>query len=87
MLAVDPATRGRGLGRALVRRCLERCAELGLSGLVLCSLEEMTPAHALYRSLGFWRDRDLDWEPAPGVCLIGFRTDVPAVLAANGSWQ
>jgi ribosomal protein S18 acetylase RimI-like enzyme len=87
MLAVDPAARGRGLGRALVRRCAERCEELGLPGLVLCSLEEMTPAHALYRSLGFSRDPELDWEPEPGVCLIGFRADVQAVLAQRRSWQ
>jgi ribosomal protein S18 acetylase RimI-like enzyme len=81
MLAVDPCVRGRGLGRALVGTCLRRCAALGLDFLVLCSLEEMTPAHALYRAQGFRRDAGLDWEPAPGVRLVGFRADVAAALA------
>jgi GNAT superfamily N-acetyltransferase len=66
MLAVDPSARRRGLAKALVGRCRDRCRELGLDGLVLCTLEEMAPAHALYRSLGFRRDPGLDWEPAPG---------------------
>lgn len=77
MLAVDPAARGRGLARALIRRCLDRCVEIGLGEMVLCSMAEMRPAHALYTSLGFVRDADLDWEPAAGVRLLGFRAAVP----------
>jgi ribosomal protein S18 acetylase RimI-like enzyme len=76
MLAVDPSARRQGLAKALVGRCRERCRELGLDGLVLCTLEGMAPAHALYRSLGFRRDPHLDWEPAPGIRLVGFRDDV-----------
>jgi ribosomal protein S18 acetylase RimI-like enzyme len=83
MLAVDPSARRRGLAKALVGRCRDRCRELGLDGLVLCTLEEMAPAHALYRSLGFRRDPGLDWEPAPGVRLVGFRDDVqPGTVAS-----
>lgn len=74
MLAVDPAARGQGVARALVQRCLDRCVELGLTDLVLCSLPDMTPAHALYTSLGFVRDPVLDWVVSTGVTLIGFRT-------------
>ncbi len=76
MLAVDPSSRGRGVARALVRRCLERCDELELTELVMCSLRQMTPAHALYVAMGFTRDPALDWEVHPGVTLIGFRTQV-----------
>jgi ribosomal protein S18 acetylase RimI-like enzyme len=84
MLAVDPSARRRGLAKALVGRCRDRCRELGLDGLVLCTLEGMAPAHALYRSLGFRRDRGLDWEPAPGVRLVGFRDDLrPGTVAST----
>jgi ribosomal protein S18 acetylase RimI-like enzyme len=65
MLAVDPSARRRGLATALVGRCLQRCTELGLDALVLCTLDQMAPALGLYTSLGFERDPDLDWEPAP----------------------
>jgi ribosomal protein S18 acetylase RimI-like enzyme len=74
MLAVDPTARGVGVGRALVRHCLARSRELGFTGVVLCSLPGMTPAHALYRELGFTRDKSLDFTPAPGIELWGFRT-------------
>lgn len=83
MLAVEPASRGRGVARALVRQCLDRCAELNLTHLVLCSLPQMTPAHALYLSMAFGRDHALDWEPVPGVTLLGFRTTIEAVSGAQ----
>ncbi len=73
MLAVDPDSRGHGVARALVQRCLDRCAELELTDLVLCSMQEMTPAHALYTSMGFVRDCALDWEVDQDVTLVGFR--------------
>ncbi len=73
MLGVAPSHRGQGVARALVQRCFERCRELGLAEMVLCSMAQMTPAHALYASFGFRRSPELDWEPAPGVVLIAFR--------------
>jgi ribosomal protein S18 acetylase RimI-like enzyme len=83
MLAVDPAARRQGVGKALTQRCLDRCAELGLRHLVLCSLADNGAAQSLYRSMGFIRDTTLDWEPAPGVRLIGFRAVVSS--ARSGS--
>ncbi len=74
MLAVDPAARGLGAGRALVRHCLARSRELGFTAVVLCSLPTMTAAHSLYESMRFVRDESLDWWPAPGIELWGFRT-------------
>ncbi|MGI8993804.1 MAG: GNAT family N-acetyltransferase [Nocardioidaceae bacterium] len=76
MLAVDPDARGLGAGRALVARCFDRCSELGLTEMVLCSMTEMTAAHALYASFGFVRDPSLDWQPVPGVTLLAFRATV-----------
>jgi ribosomal protein S18 acetylase RimI-like enzyme len=66
MLAVDPQVRRRGVARALVDACLERAHRDGAREVVLCSLPEMTKAHALYRSLGFRRAPELDWEPRAG---------------------
>ncbi len=71
-LAVAPAARGRGAGRALVEYCLERARSERLSEVVLCSLPEMRPAHSLYESLGFARRPELDWSPAEGVVLWAF---------------
>lgn len=73
-LAVDPAARGRGVGRALVAHCLQRARGDGLEEVVLCSLPEMTAAHRLYDSFGFVRRPDLDWSPLEGVTLWGFST-------------
>jgi ribosomal protein S18 acetylase RimI-like enzyme len=78
-LSVDPAARGRGVGRTLVAACLDLARSTGLDEVVLCSLAEMVPAHRLYRSMGFVRRPDLDWSPAPGVRLWGFsRTGSPS---------
>lgn len=71
-LSVDPAARGRGVGRALVEACLERARSQGLTEVLLCSLVDMTPAHRLYASMGFVRRPGLDWSPEPGVLLWGF---------------
>ena len=73
MLAVSPSARRRGIGRALVGWCLDRARAEGLREVVLCSLPQMRPAHAMYASYGFVRAPELDWSPAPGTDLWGFR--------------
>lgn len=72
MLAVDPAGRGRGVGRALLESTLARFRDEGFAGVALSSLETMTAAHSLYRRAGFVRDPGRDWSPKPGVELIAF---------------
>jgi ribosomal protein S18 acetylase RimI-like enzyme len=52
MLAVSPEARGRGVGEALVSRCVERARELGFGSLVLSTMDRMTSAHRLYARLG-----------------------------------
>ncbi len=76
MLAVDPSARGRGVGTALVLHALGRAREAGASGMVLCSMSEMRPAHRLYRTLGFRREPERDWSPGDGVDLIAFTLDL-----------
>ncbi len=73
MLSVDPAARGRGVGRALVAQCVQRSRELGFTDVVLCSAPAMHTARRLYASAGFVRDPALDWSPVEGVLLEGFR--------------
>jgi GNAT superfamily N-acetyltransferase len=50
---VDPAWRGRGVGRALMETVVEAARLRGYRRLRLGTLQEMTVAQAMYRSLGF----------------------------------
>ena len=76
MLSVAPTARGRGVGAALVGMCLERARRDGERAVVISSLREMAAAHRLYARLGFVRVPGRDWEPLPGVRLLGFRLDL-----------
>lgn len=73
MLAVAADERGRGVGEALVRACLDRAASDGFSGVAISTMSEMTDAHRLYGRLGFTRIPDQDWSPHDDVCLMAFR--------------
>ncbi len=52
-VAVDPAVRGRGLGRVLVDEVLRTAAEAGADRVLLEVAEPNTPARALYAATGF----------------------------------
>jgi GNAT superfamily N-acetyltransferase len=73
MLGVAPDARGRGLGEALTRACIDRAAAGGCEFLVLHTTRWMTVAQRLYPRLGFERAPELDLEPAPGLELLGYR--------------
>lgn len=80
MLGVLPQARGRGVARALVEACAARAVEAGARRVVLCSQVPMTPAHRLYRSVGFVRAPERDWvagDGHPPVALLGFTLDLP----------
>jgi ribosomal protein S18 acetylase RimI-like enzyme len=79
MLAVSPSAQGRGVGTALVRACLERAAADGRARVVLHSTPHMAAAQRLYEREGFRRAPERDWEPEPGVELLGFEQPVPGV--------
>lgn len=72
MLGVVPAAQRRGAGRLLVEACIERARETRRTALVLLTSRTMTQAHALYRSLGFERTPERDFEPVPGLRLWAF---------------
>lgn len=72
MLAVGPATQGRGVGEALVRHVLHLFARERARAVVLSTTPQMQGAHRLYQRLGFTRCADRDWSPMPGVDLLAF---------------
>ena len=65
MLAVAPAGRGHGVGRALVEACLERARTAGMTEVVMSSLPEMTTAHRLYGTFGSPAPRSSTSPPPP----------------------
>jgi GNAT superfamily N-acetyltransferase len=52
-MAVDPAVRGRGVGRALGEAAIARARVLGARRVELLSNTRLAPAITLYKSLGF----------------------------------
>ena len=76
MLAVDPQARGRGVGEALARWCIERSRDLGDDRMVLCTQKENETAIRLYVRLGFLRLPERDWSPVQGVDLVAYILDL-----------
>jgi ribosomal protein S18 acetylase RimI-like enzyme len=73
MLGVRPEARGKGIGRALVVRCLERSREAGKRLVTLRTTHLMKVAQRLYRDMGFERDPDRDWVLDSGFTLLAYR--------------
>ncbi|WP_336027678.1 GNAT family N-acetyltransferase [Geodermatophilus sp. FMUSA9-8] len=76
MLVVDPAARGRGVGEALVRTCLDRARAAGKRLMVLSTDPRMTAAHRIYGRLGFTRLPERDWSPRPGIDLLVYALEL-----------
>ena len=76
LLAVAPSARGQGIGTLLMDECVRRARESGAEGLTLHTTDMMRAAMRLYERLGFRRMPQLDFEPAPGVTVKGFRLDL-----------
>jgi GNAT superfamily N-acetyltransferase len=80
LLAVAPAARGRGIGAALVHECMRRVRQAGLSAITLHTTDMMAVAQAMYLRMGFVPAPELDFQPAPGFLVKGYRLqlDPPA---------
>lgn len=72
LLAVAPAHRGLGAGRALTLACIARARAEGRSQVILHTTHAMQRAWALYEALGFVRSAELDFEQQ-GLPVHGFR--------------
>lgn len=82
LLAVSPAVRGQGIGVRLMEECVRRARESGATALTLHTTDMMRAAMRLYERLGFRRVPELDFEPAPGVTVKGFRLSLSAGTAS-----
>jgi ribosomal protein S18 acetylase RimI-like enzyme len=72
LLAVAPASRGRGYGRMLTRACLDRARDLSIPTIFLFTGTFMAAARQLYEKLGFKRAPEFDRAPGP----IAYRLDL-----------
>ncbi len=66
LLAVDPTSRGQGVGSSLVRAFEERAKVLGFSKLVLSTQPTMVAAHRIYEQHGYRRNPSRDWAKGGG---------------------
>ena len=82
LLAVSPSVRGQGIGARLMEECVRRARESGATALTLHTTDMMRAAMRLYERLGFRRVPELDFEPAAGVTVKGFRLSLSAGTAS-----
>jgi predicted N-acetyltransferase YhbS len=73
LLGVAPAARGRGVGAALMQECVRRAREAGSAAISLHTTDMMEAAMRLYARMGFERAAELDFHPAPGLTIRGYR--------------
>jgi GNAT superfamily N-acetyltransferase len=78
LLAVPPAHRGQGIAEALMQECVRRARAAGAPGLTLHTTDLMRAAMRLYERMGFVREPTLDFSPAPGISVKGFRMALEA---------
>jgi predicted N-acetyltransferase YhbS len=81
-LGVDPAARGSGIGRLLMRECFDRARAVGAPVLCLHTAAFMTAAVVMYEEMGFRRAPKFDFDPkdyypvAESVQVIAYRVDL-----------
>lgn len=73
---VDAAWRRRGVGSALTRRVIDEARKRGCIELELWSDTRFTPAHAMYRSLGFAQIGEREINDSNNSVEFGFRRTI-----------
>ncbi len=76
LLAVAPPARGQGVGAALMGECVRRARLAGAGVLTLHTSDIMRLAMRMYERMGFVRAPDLDFHPAPGLTVKGYRLEL-----------
>ena len=70
LLAVDPASRGQGVGFSLVAAFEQQANAIGLFRLVLSTQPAMTDAHRIYERHGYQRNPSQDWKKGDKAYLV-----------------
>ncbi len=73
LLAVAPAARGHGVGKALVMECVRRARAAGAAELGLHTSRSMRVALGMYERMGFVRAPEHDFQPPGGEHVTGYR--------------
>lgn len=76
LLGVALEARGRGVGAALVRACIDRARGEGKAKVVLHTTPWMHIAQRLYPRLGFKRTPERDFSPKPDLPLLGYTLEL-----------
>lgn len=72
LLAVNPKTRGVGIGKLLTLSCIEKAREKKLNQIVIHTTKAMMTAWKMYERMGFKRSEDLDFMQGE-LSVYGFR--------------
>jgi predicted N-acetyltransferase YhbS len=80
LLAVAPAARGRAVGAVLMNECVRRARQSGATAVTLHTTDVMQAAIRIYERMGFLRAPELDFSPAPGATVQGYRLSLEATL-------
>lgn len=83
LLAVDPAWRGRGVGKSLTQVCIARARESGRASVILHTTRAMEAAWGMYERMGFERLESLDFMQGR-LEVFGFRLALDNVERKGG---
>lgn len=72
LLAVDPLTRGKGIGKLLINECILKAKDKNHNQVIIHSTMAMQIAWKMYENLGFKRSEDLDFMQGE-LPVFGFR--------------
>jgi ribosomal protein S18 acetylase RimI-like enzyme len=72
LLAVDPATRGQGIGKLLTQACIRKARDNKRNQLIIHTTRAMQTAWKMYEGIGFKRSEDLDFMQGE-LPVFGFR--------------
>lgn len=75
LLAVDAQHRGRGIGKLLINKCIEKAIRNKHEQVIIHSTKAMTTAWSMYEKLGFKRSQDLDFMQDQ-LAVFGFRLNL-----------
>ena len=76
LLAVHPDYRDRGIGRALMEKCIRRCRERGTKTIGLHTTELMKVSRAMCERIGFERISKFDFHPASDTIVFAYRLEL-----------